>query len=270
ATTLDKKFIVWYNGSIMLYNILKEKEFILDLIIHGNIHWEDWKQKFLEKNVISEDEALYIDQIVERLKELEKSYEDEMIKIQDDKKVLREFFPELIDDEQFYQSLKDNLSYWRERFSKLKSVLINNGDLIKTFPVLENDLNNQVFEAIFQINRLVNLIEFIELKKLYKEKKDKEPIKEIFEDLRPFFDIDLVYLIQNETGVQLKKAGNIYTTNCVLPFHADKNPSFVIYPTTNSFYCFGCQRGGNVVNFIKEYHGLSFYEALKYLKDKYL
>ena len=35
------------------------------------------------------------------------------------------------------------------------------------------------------------------------------------------------------------------------PFHADKDPSLVFYPKTNSWFCFGCRKGGDVINFIQ-------------------
>lgn len=60
-------------------------------------------------------------------------------------------------------------------------------------------------------------------------------------------------------------------TNCgsravaLCPFHKEKTPSFTIYKDTNSFFCFGCQQGGNVINFIMSLHGFSFPEAVKWL-----
>jgi DNA primase len=57
---------------------------------------------------------------------------------------------------------------------------------------------------------------------------------------------------------------------CQLPNHDDKEPSFAVYRRTNSFYCFGCQRGGNVINFIKSFLKMNFYEAVNYLYNKYV
>jgi DNA primase len=45
----------------------------------------------------------------------------------------------------------------------------------------------------------------------------------------------------------LRKVGANWTGRCPLPDHEDKVPSFVVYPETNSFFCFGCLRGGDVV-----------------------
>lgn len=57
--------------------------------------------------------------------------------------------------------------------------------------------------------------------------------------------------------------GNRAVSLC--PFHREKRPSFTIYKETNSFYCFGCQKGGNIINFIMLLHGFSFPEAVKWL-----
>jgi DNA primase len=42
--------------------------------------------------------------------------------------------------------------------------------------------------------------------------------------------------------LQMKKAGVNYKANC--PFHHEKTPSFIISPTKNIAYCFGCHHGG--------------------------
>jgi len=45
----------------------------------------------------------------------------------------------------------------------------------------------------------------------------------------------------------LRKIGDTWSANCPLPDHEDKTPSFVIYPESESWYCYGCLRGGDVV-----------------------
>lgn len=64
----------------------------------------------------------------------------------------------------------------------------------------------------------------------------------------------------------LRKVGRSLTGLC--PFHKEKHASFNIYPDTNSFYCYGCKQGGNVINFVKLFYGYSFFEAVKYLINK--
>lgn len=51
------------------------------------------------------------------------------------------------------------------------------------------------------------------------------------------------------------------------PFHADHNPSFTVYEDTNSWYCFGCQKYGDVINFIQEYEKLDFIQAIKKIEE---
>ncbi len=67
--------------------------------------------------------------------------------------------------------------------------------------------------------------------------------------------------------VNLKKRGVNYLGLC--PFHNEKTPSFTVSPSKGIYKCFGCGKGGNVVNFIMEHEHLSYPEALKYLAKKY-
>ena len=63
--------------------------------------------------------------------------------------------------------------------------------------------------------------------------------------------------------VQLKRKGRLYGGLC--PFHSEKTPSFYVYPETQSFYCFGCGAGGDVITFIKKISNLDYVEAVKML-----
>ncbi len=60
--------------------------------------------------------------------------------------------------------------------------------------------------------------------------------------------------------VQLKRSGRISKGLC--PFHSEKTPSFCVYHDTQSFYCFGCGTGGDVITFIKKAENLSYVEAI--------
>lgn len=67
--------------------------------------------------------------------------------------------------------------------------------------------------------------------------------------------------------IDLKKAGTNFKACC--PFHHEKTPSFVVSPSKNIWHCFGCGKGGNAINFVMEYDGLSYQEAIKKLCKKY-
>jgi DNA primase len=66
--------------------------------------------------------------------------------------------------------------------------------------------------------------------------------------------------------VQLKKSGSGYKGLC--PFHSEKTPSFHVDPNKNLFYCFGCQKGGDVFSFLQEIEGLSFVEGARLLAER--
>ena len=75
---------------------------------------------------------------------------------------------------------------------------------------------------------------------------------------------DIVDVVGNY--VQLKRKGRLYGGLC--PFHNEKTPSFYVYPETQSFYCFGCGAGGDVITFIKKISSLSYPEAVKLLAER--
>lgn len=55
---------------------------------------------------------------------------------------------------------------------------------------------------------------------------------------------------------------------CLCPFHSEKTPSFVIYPATQSYYCFGCRAGGDVITFVKDIERLDYTDAVKTLAER--
>lgn len=63
--------------------------------------------------------------------------------------------------------------------------------------------------------------------------------------------------------VSLKKTGNNYTACC--PFHDEKTASFSVSDSKQFYFCFGCGAGGSALNFVMEYDGLSFVEAVDQL-----
>lgn len=66
--------------------------------------------------------------------------------------------------------------------------------------------------------------------------------------------------------VQLRHRGRTHTGLC--PFHSEKTPSFVVYPETQSFYCFGCGAGGDVITFVRKISNLDYVEAVKLLAGR--
>jgi DNA primase len=66
--------------------------------------------------------------------------------------------------------------------------------------------------------------------------------------------------------VHLVKRGKNLVGLC--PFHSEKTPSFTVSPEKQSYHCFGCGAGGNVIRFVMESEGLSFPEAVRRLAEE--
>jgi DNA primase len=67
--------------------------------------------------------------------------------------------------------------------------------------------------------------------------------------------------------VPLKKAGRNYKGLC--PFHSEKTPSFVVFPDSQNWHCFGaCGTGGDVFTFIQKRENIDFSEALRILAQR--
>lgn len=75
---------------------------------------------------------------------------------------------------------------------------------------------------------------------------------------------DIEQIVSRYTN--LKRSGRNLSGLC--PFHSEKTPSFVVYPENNSFYCFGCGAGGDVVTFVRMAEHLEYIEALRFLAER--
>jgi len=76
--------------------------------------------------------------------------------------------------------------------------------------------------------------------------------------------LDIVEVVSQY--VELKKAGKNYKGLC--PFHSEKTPSFIVSPEKQIAWCFGCQKGGDVFNFLQEVENVDFVEARNMLAEK--
>lgn len=86
--------------------------------------------------------------------------------------------------------------------------------------------------------------------------------EELIEEVRTGNDIvDVV-----SEYVRLEKKGKDYFGLC--PFHKEKTPSFSVAATKQIYYCFGCGKGGNVIQFIMNAENLDYIEAVRLLADR--
>jgi len=66
--------------------------------------------------------------------------------------------------------------------------------------------------------------------------------------------------------VRLEHKGKDYFGLC--PFHKEKTPSFSVVPAKQIFYCFGCGKGGNVINFVMQVENLDYPQAIRLLAER--
>ncbi|MBR5514808.1 MAG: DNA primase [Clostridia bacterium] len=86
--------------------------------------------------------------------------------------------------------------------------------------------------------------------------------KEVIEEIKYRNDIEDVI----SGYVALKRAGS--NSNGLCPFHSEKTPSFTVFRSSQSFYCFGCGAGGDVITFIMKAESLDYRGALEFLAKR--
>lgn len=84
-------------------------------------------------------------------------------------------------------------------------------------------------------------------------KYDNEMLQQICDN------VDLLEYISQT--LELKKQGDHYFGHC--PQHIDKTPSLAVTPKENFFHCFSCGRSGRIIDYMTEYEGLSFDDAVE-------
>jgi DNA primase len=75
---------------------------------------------------------------------------------------------------------------------------------------------------------------------------------------------DIVALIGDHAA--LKRQGTRWVGLC--PFHQEKTPSFSVNDELGVYYCFGCQRSGDAITFVRDIEHLDFAEAVRFLAER--
>src|SRR5262249_46766159 len=63
-----------------------------------------------------------------------------------------------------------------------------------------------------------------------------------------------------QARVTLQRSGRNFKGLC--PFHGEKTPSFIVFPESQSYHCFGCGANGDIFGFVMNTEGLEFRDAL--------
>lgn len=73
---------------------------------------------------------------------------------------------------------------------------------------------------------------------------------------------DIVDVVSGYVRLSKKSGSNMFG---LCPFHSEKTPSFSVSPDKQIYHCFGCGKGGGVINFIMEIENLGFRDAVEFL-----
>ena len=76
---------------------------------------------------------------------------------------------------------------------------------------------------------------------------------------------DIVDVVGSYVSLTKKSGGNQFG---LCPFHSEKTPSFSVSASKQIYHCFGCGKGGGVINFIMDIEGLSFPDAVGFLAKR--
>jgi DNA primase len=154
----------------------------------------------------------------------------------------KEIIPEKI--KEWKQRKKQVISDFRRLLSKYK----NHPDKLFLINLWKPKYEQKLKEIDRHISRLKEYLQ--------KNKKiDLEKIKEI----------PLLEVITSFMDIPYKNSGNKYYLKC--PFHDDNRPSFVIYPNSNTFHCFGCGASGDVIDFVMKIKNCDFKTSVNYLNN---
>lgn len=76
---------------------------------------------------------------------------------------------------------------------------------------------------------------------------------------------DIVAVVEQYVRLDKRSGSNFFG---LCPFHNEDTPSFSVAPNKQIFYCFGCHKGGNVIQFVREVEKCTWPQALKILADR--
>lgn len=162
------------------------------------------------------------------------------------------------------QAVVENIAHYKSKSERLKVLAlkkldrtsrITDGNVRWVLKALVLEMEGKgILEAKSHIARLNRILcDFVGTKRVSKgfSESDIERIKET--------------PIETVIGIKLQKSGDKLIGLC--PLHQEKTPSLYVYTKTNTFHCFGCGAGGDVIRLIEMLYGCSFVEAINKLQN---
>lgn len=160
--------------------------------------------------------------------------------------------------------LVEELNHFRELLATLEEENDENPGLNGYYPGVKAFYTESITRRENEIRRREESQAKPEVERKPKPKPKIEPKhffpREVIDRIKE--EVSVLHYFSNRFGAP-RKQGSTYVAIC--PFHQEKNPSFTIYPEANSFYCFGCGKGGDIITLVREADGLGFVEAIEHL-----
>lgn len=191
-----------------------------------------------------------------RLKELESFWRKTLPKPNDS--IWIETFPEA------KEIIPIKIQEWQELYDRFATIVKQKiADLRR---IAKDDFNYWFYREWIKINEGCELSKIQKqikrLKWLIVDKKKFDSNHITQDDIERAKEVSLLDIAEADT--RLRKSGKTYSGLC--PFHQEKSPSFVIYPESNTFVCFGCQMKGDVIAYLMNIRKLTFIEAVRWLQ----
>lgn len=191
-----------------------------------------------------------------RLKELESVWRKTLPKPNDS--IWIETFPEA------KEIIPLKIQEWQELYDRLATIVKQK--LTGLRQIAKDDFSYWFFREWIKIsegNELSKIKKHIKrLRWLIVDKRKLNSKSITQDDIQRAKEVSLVDIA--ESDIRLRKSGRTYSGLC--PFHQEKSPSFVIYPESNTFVCFGCQKKGDVITYLMDTRKLTFIEAVRWLQ----
>ena len=126
----------------------------------------------------------------------------------------------------------------------------------------KNESEKLVLQALLEQIQIKKLLSVeAQLKRFYMYRNFQQGNTKETIDVQKAKEYPIDRLLEHTT--KLRKVGQNYLALC--PLHGEKTPSFYLYTRTNSFYCYGCHAGGDVIRLTRLLYGYSFTETVGYL-----
>ena len=117
---------------------------------------------------------------------------------------------------------------------------------------------------------LLSKIDITKTKEKHKKNQENKNVKKNSDYINNQFDfikseIDIMELIDQYDDLEPISNNNMM----LCPFHSENTPSLHIYEMSNSWYCFGCGKGGSIIDFVMEKEDLTNFQALKRIAEMF-